>query len=71
MPDKFNDYGWKRFHDVVFNISKLRCTRKRLEEIFEQLPEHLKAAASEWGLDDCVILDKIYTWLKGNLPLIK
>lgn len=71
MYDMFNNHDWNHFHDIVLSVTKLRCTRKKLEEIFEKLPENIKEDANHWGLTDSVIRDKIYVWLESNLESIK
>ena len=71
MADEYKDYEWNAFHDVVLSAANLRCSKKKLKEVYEKLPEDIKADARHWGLSDSVVRDHIYVWLKGNLPLIK
>jgi hypothetical protein len=69
---QFEKNEWNHLHDVVlsatWDTSKLKLSQSELEDLFEELPEHIKEDAYHWGLNDTVVRDSIYVWiLKNNI----
>jgi hypothetical protein len=67
---QFEKNEWNHLHDVVlsatWDTSKLKLSQSELEDLFEELPEHIKEDAYHWGLNDTVVRDSIYVWIKKN-----
>jgi len=67
---QFEKNEWNHLHDVVlsatWDTSKLKLSQSELEDLFEELPEHIKEDAYHWGLHDTVVRDSIYVWIKKN-----
>lgn len=67
---EFDQNDWNHLHDVVldatWNTTKLKLSQPEMEELFEQLPDHIKDDAYHWGLNDTVVRDNIYVWVEEN-----
>jgi hypothetical protein len=67
---QFEKNEWNHLHDVVlsatWDTSKLKLSQSELEYLFEELPEHIKEDVYRWGLNDTVVRDSIYVWIKKN-----
>ena len=67
---EFDQNDWNHLHDVVldatWNTTKLKLSQPEMEELFEQLPDHIKNDAYHWGLNDTVVRDNIYVWVEEN-----
>jgi hypothetical protein len=67
---QFEKNEWNHLHDVVlsatWDTSKLKLSQSELEDLFEELPEHIKEDAYHWGLNDTVVRDSIYVWIVKN-----
>lgn len=52
--DVFTKNEWDHLHDVIleatWDTTKRNCSREELIEIYEELPDHLKSLALEWGI---------------------
>jgi hypothetical protein len=68
--ENFKQYHWDHLHDVVLDATwtttKTSLNQNELEELFDSLPEHIKAEARHWGLNDTVVRDHIYLWYVKN-----
>jgi hypothetical protein len=68
---QFEKNEWNHLHDVVlsatWDTSKLKLSQSELEDLFKELPEHIKEDAYHWGLNDTVVRDSIYVWIKKNI----
>lgn len=55
-------------HDVI--LEALDYSGDLTDEViltyWNMLPEHLKADAERWGMNDTVVRDNIYVWLQKN-----
>jgi hypothetical protein len=67
---QFEKNEWNHLHDVVlsatWDTSKLKLSQSELEYLFGELPEHIKEDVYHWGLNDTVVRDSIYVWIKKN-----
>jgi hypothetical protein len=67
---QFEKNEWNHLHDVVlsatWDTSKLKLSQSELEYLFEELPEYIKEDVYRWGLNDTVVRDSIYVWIKKN-----
>jgi hypothetical protein len=67
---QFEKNEWNHLHDVVlsatWDTSKLKLSQSELEDLFKELPEHIKEDAYHWGLNDTVVRDSIYVWIVKN-----
>jgi hypothetical protein len=67
---EFTKNEWDHLHDVVlgatWKTTKTKLTQQELENLFQELPEHLKEDAQHWGLNDSVVRDEIYVWYQKN-----
>jgi hypothetical protein len=68
--NEFTQDEWDHLHDVVlgatWETTKIELTQQELENLFQELPEHIKEDAYHWGLNDSVVRDKIYVWYQEN-----
>jgi len=56
-------------HDVIlealnYNVGDL--TDELIKEYWRVLPDRIKGIAIQWGCDDTVFRDEMYTWIKMN-----
>lgn len=63
---KFSDSEWDHMHDVVFDADNKNLSQKELVLLYSKLPEHIQKDAVRWGLNDSVVRDDIYVWIKNN-----
>jgi hypothetical protein len=66
----FTQGEWGHLHDVVLDATwettKTKLNQRELENLFQELPGHIKEDAYHWGLNDSVVRDKIYVWYQKN-----
>ncbi len=62
--------GWDHLHDVIldvtYNEGKLSLNQKELEELYDELPSHIKEDITHWGLNDTCVRDNIWEWYDLN-----
>lgn len=70
MKEELTTNEWNHLHDVVYDATwettKTKLTQAELESLYDELPNHLKAEISHWGLNDTVVRDSIYEWYVNN-----
>lgn len=71
LPNRvFDDSDWNAFHDVVVDILKpdslggSELDRNTLKKVYDILPEHIKAIATQWGMGDTVFRNAAYEYLE-------
>ena len=52
---------------ITWNITKKKCTKCELEEIFASLPESLKGEAYEFGMADTLWRDKFIEYYSDQV----
>lgn len=68
---EFKNGDFNSLHDTIYDLTEKSLTHNELEVIWGELPENVKAESIRWGIDDSVVRDTIYQYLKENLNLIK
>jgi len=53
-------------HDTILEAINYSADRYEILEYWNKIPEHIKEEAIRWGIDDTVVRDNIYVWLKEN-----
>lgn len=61
---KQEDYD--HMHDVILEALNFEPTNEQCQKIWDELPEHIKGTAIEWGTSDTVFRDKLYEYLEKN-----
>ena len=68
---KFTKNDWDHLHDCVLDVTwkttQTNLSQKEMEELFEKLPEDLKADAHRWGMNDTCWRDNFIDWYANNL----
>lgn len=52
--------------DIVMDILREKWDNLQLTELFDELPEHIKGLAVQWGSNDTVFRDEVYRWVRDN-----
>lgn len=54
-------------HDVILEALDYSgdLSDEEIMKYWNMLPEHLKADAEHWGMNDSVVRDNIYVWLEN------
>ena len=67
---KFNENDWAHFHDVILDATyhddKVDLNQEQMEQLFLELPEHMKNDAKKWGMNDTPWRDTLHMWYKEN-----
>jgi hypothetical protein len=67
---QFEKNEWDYLHDIALSAmwdkSKLKLSQSELEDLFEGFPKDIKEDAYHRGLNDSVVRDAIYDWIKKN-----
>ena len=63
---KLDDMDYAHVHDVLCDLTNKKFTRQEIDEIIEQLPQHILGEAYAWGFSDTCVRDQIYAWFKEN-----
>jgi len=59
-PDDYDS-----LHDLMGDVTdNLEITNEEIAKYWNDLPEHIKLEAVEWGCGDTVVKDNIYEWLE-------
>jgi hypothetical protein len=53
-------------HDTIIDLSGKSLSHEELVIIWNKLPKHLKDDSIRWGVDDSVVRDNIYVYLRDN-----
>lgn len=59
-----DDLAVATFHDIMFEVTGDNLDRVGLRIAFAALPEEVQETAFEWGLDDAMFIDEIFTALR-------
>jgi hypothetical protein len=59
------DFG--PLHDVIFGSIGIKPTNDQIQEIWDNLPNHIKGTAVQWGTNDSVFRDNMYDYLIKNI----
>lgn len=70
IKKKFDSYDWACFHDSILDACGKSYTQNKLEKLFEELPEHIRMTAIEWGMNDTVFGDQVYVHFEPK-PKVK
>lgn len=54
-------------HDVIVDVVGVTPTNVQIQKLWDEMPEHIKGTAVEWGCNDSVFRDNMYVWLSKNL----
>lgn len=55
-------------HDTIAEaLDKWPIGDDQIIDIWKQIPNHIKAEAVKWGVNDTVVKDDVYVWIKENL----
>jgi hypothetical protein len=57
-------------HDVIFEVIDRKPTSEEIQRVWEELPDHIKGIATQWGTSDSVFRDNMYEWLSKNLETV-
>ena len=57
---------YNHMHDVIYEALDFEPTNEQIQAIWDELPEHIKGTAIEWGTSDTVFGDKVFTYLKDK-----
>jgi hypothetical protein len=57
-------------HDVIFEVIDREPTNEEIQRVWEELPDHIKGIATQWGTSDSVFRDNMYEWLSENLKIV-
>jgi len=73
MNKKLNELGIKAMQELIFNAFDIfNISEEKSQELFNALPEYIKADFYKWGMGDTPTRDSAYVWLQENekqLPL--
>ncbi len=67
---KFESHDWACFHDAILDSTGKSHSQKKLQKLFEALPDDIKYTAYQWGMSDTVFGDEVYTHFQPK-PKIK
>jgi hypothetical protein len=56
--DDFN-----HMYDVIYEVTDVEPTNAEMQAIWDELPDHIKGTAIEWGTSDTVFRDNLYKYL--------
>jgi hypothetical protein len=57
-------------HDVIFEVINREPSNEEIERVWNELPDHIKGIATQWGTSDSVFRDNMYEWLSKNLETV-
>jgi hypothetical protein len=60
----FEEGDFNSLHDIMYEINRKKLQHNELQTIWNSLPEDIKEDGIHWGLDDSVVRDKMYVYLK-------
>jgi len=52
--------------DVTWYIGKVNLGQEEMEQLFWELPEHMRADAYKWGMRDTPWGDELWKWYEAN-----
>ena len=53
-------------YDVILEALDIEPTDEEIMNFFNELPDHIKGLAVQWGTSDTVFRDDMFVWLKEN-----
>ena len=53
-------------HDVVSEVMENDPSNEEIQKLWNVMPDHIKGMAFQWGCNDTVFRDKMYTWLEES-----
>lgn len=62
----FTNLELAQLHDVVMEATSESYTVPVLLQMFDELPDYIKAEVEHWGLSDTPVQDSIFRHLKGQ-----
>jgi hypothetical protein len=53
-------------YDVIYEATDIEPTNEQIQAIWDELPDHIKGIAIQWGTSDTVFRDKLYEYLMNK-----
>ena len=57
---------YNHMYDVIYDATGVKPTNEQMQTIWDELPDHIKGTAIEWGTSDTVFRDKLYEYLMNE-----
>jgi hypothetical protein len=67
---KLEQEDLNHMHDVILEVIGRKPTNEEIQRVWEELPDHIKGIATQWGTSDSVFRDNMYEWLSKNLETV-
>ena len=61
---EFEDGDLDPLSDIILSITGEKFSNDKLMIIYKELPDYIKEDVIHWGMDDSVVRDNIYVFLK-------
>jgi hypothetical protein len=53
-------------HDVILSVKGYKPSNEDIQKVWDKLPFEIQILAIQWGSNDTVFRDDLYTWLENN-----
>lgn len=57
---------YNHMYDVIYDATDIEPNNEQMQAIWDELPDHIKGTAIEWGTSDTVFRDKLYEYLMNK-----
>ena len=57
---------YNHMYDVIYEATDIEPTNEQIQAIWDELPDHIKGIAIQWGTSDTVFRDKLYEYLMNK-----
>lgn len=71
ISKKFDEHDWACFHDAVMDATGKSHGQKKLQQLFDELPEDIKFTAFQWGMNDTVFGDEVVVHFRPKEKVVK